>query len=84
MEMFNIRRPQTAPPLHRESMEIYISDDRSASTMTLNTRYHPVQDHQSASSDTESNAEDSDTTLQTGSSDSHEPAESENLKPIIN
>jgi hypothetical protein len=84
MEMFNIRWPQTAPPLHRESMETYISDDRSASTMTLNTRYQPVQERQTASSDNESNAEDSDTTQRTGSSDSHEHAESKNVNPIMN
>ena len=78
MELVNIRRPQTAPPLAAGPLQEYLANIRrahQASTMTLSARYQRVLDGQSAFPDHPSSAEESDTTLRSTSSDSHEDAD---------
>lgn len=78
MELVDIRRPQTAPPLGAEPLQAYLANFRRAhqdSSMTLSARYQRVQDGQSAFSDQASSAEESDATLRSTSSDSHMPTD---------
>jgi hypothetical protein len=75
MELVNIRRPQTAPPLAAQALEDYLANihrGHQSSSMTLSARYQLVQDGQSAFSDVQSSAEESDSTLRSTSSDGHE------------
>lgn len=78
MELVDIRRPLTAPPLEAEPLQSYLANFRRAhqdSSMTLSARYQRVQDGQSAFSDQASSAEESDATLRSTSSDSHIPTD---------